>query len=213
MDVSEIITELNDHGFTDTGTSRKVSMIQHTIWEIEGREPWPFLETLLTLNYDGSSAVATNMPTNFRALLFLKDTTTGRSLTFLRQEDFERTVGELGNYTTVSDPMYYYFEGNQLKVWPVPPSSSGRLRLHYIKWSPEVTDATVEASILIPAQHHRLIVWGALWKLYDMEDDPELATRYQQHFENGLAALRASVWQRQFGQTDTILITDNDDWC
>ena len=211
MDVSEIISELNDHGFTDTGTNRKVSMIQQTIWEVEGREPWPWCEEIVALDYDGSSAVATNMPTDFRTLLWIKDTSTGLSLTFLRQEEAEAKIGT--EYTQSGDPRYYYFEANELKVWPVPPASADRLRMHYLKWSPEITDATLEADILLPTQHHRLLVWGTLWKLYDMEDDPELAARYQQHFENGLVALRASMWQRQLGQVESILQVDDDYGC
>jgi hypothetical protein len=206
MNVSEILDELSDHGFGDTGQTRKVSFIQETIWDIEGREPWPFLEAAATnLTFSGSSGVPTNMPANFRAVTSLRDTTTGKFLHWIRDDEFEQIIGTAD--TQVGSPCYYYFSGNALNLYPLP-DASRTVKLKYLQWSSAISDTTLEAAILIPKQFHRAIVWGALWKLYEMEDDPDTADKYLGHYENALDKMRNAVWQRQFTRSDSIQMID-----
>jgi hypothetical protein len=118
MTVAEIIAELDDHGFTDETSTTKVRVIQHTIWDLEGRSPWPWIETSINLAYDGSSGLATNFPADFRAAVKVKDLSTGRKLRPLDIDEFEDMVGN--NYTQTGAPAVYYFEGTSFNVWPVP---------------------------------------------------------------------------------------------
>lgn len=209
MDLPAILDEINDHGFGDTGATRKLSFVQQTIWDIESREPWPFLEAgYVDLTFDGTSSVPTNVPSTFRAVTSLRDTTTGTYLQWLRDDDFEERVG---TYNTQSgSPLYYYFSGNAINMWPVPTAST-IVRMKYLKTSAEVTSSSAETAILIPKQFHRLIVQGSLYKLYEMEDDPDTAERYLSHYERGINDMRSAVWQRQFTHSDSIQRVD--DYC
>lgn len=210
MTAQDMIAELNANGFTDEDSITKVRVLQHTVWDLEGREPWPFVEATATLNYDGTNPVASNFPADFRAALSLKNLSTGRRVRPVRSDEFDEQVGTDGSQA--GDALMYYFDGLQLKVWPVPPTSNGTYRLRYLKWSPAISDTSLETDFLIPKYFHRLIVYGALWKLYDMEDDPELATRYEQHYENGIQQMKAALWQRQFDRPDHVLMNDPDDY-
>lgn len=210
MDVSEMITDLGDHGFTDTGSLSKVRMLQDTIWEIEGLRPWPFLETSIDLTFDGSSGLATNFPSDFRSALMLKVVSSGSRLTPMDQTEVEDIAGTQLT-SRVGAPVYYYPEGEQLKLWPVP-SSGATVRMRYLRSSAEISSSSVEADILIPARHHRVIVLGALVRLYDMEDDPELSSRFQGHFEKRLERMVEDVFRKQYDRSEYIRVNDPDSW-
>lgn len=208
MDAAAMITELNDHGFTDESTTAKVRVLQHSIWDIEGREPWPFLEDVASLTWDGTNPSPSNLPTNFRAVTRIR-MTNGNRLRPVGVDEFDDLAN--GDYTNSSfSPVIYYFDGYVPKVWPIPQAGM-TATMRYLKWSDSISDTTAEATFLIPKQYHRLIVYGALWKLYDMEDDPELAARFEGHYENALAQMRAAMWARQYDMSDHIRIVDPDD--
>lgn len=204
-----MITDLGDHGFTDTSTLTKVRVLQDTIWEIEALRPWPFLETSIDLTFNGSSGLATNFPTNFRAALLLKNKASGLRLEPLDQSDVEDVAGT--QLDTVAAPRFYYPEAEKLKLWPVPPSGT-TVRMRYLRWSDEITSGSLESAILIPARHHRVIVLGALVRLYDMEDDPELAARFQSHYEARLERMVEDLFRKQYDRPEIVRVTDPDSW-
>lgn len=209
MDVSEMITDLGDHGFTDASTTTKLRVLQDAIWEIEGLRPWPFLETSTNLSFDGSSGLATNFPANFRSALLLKNADSGLRLEPVDQTDLEDHVGT--QLTKVGAPVYYYPEAERLKLWPVPPSGT-TVRMRYLRFSDEIEQATLESAILIPKRHHRVIVLGALIRLYDMEDDPELAARFQSHYESRLERMVEDLFRKQYDRSEYVRVTDPDSW-
>lgn len=210
MDISDILSELGENGFTDTGLATKLNKIQATIWEIEGHKPWPFLEASINLNFAGSTDVASNLPSDFRASLRLKDLSTGRRVMPVRLDDFEDFVGT--DHDRSGDPSIYYFEGGQLKVWPLPAAGNARLKLRYIRWSPEIDADTVEADILIPKQYHEAIIYGALHRLYLQEDDAELAAGFKALYDERLARMEEVLLQQQFDRPDHVHVLDEDDW-
>lgn len=210
MDVATIIDLLDEYGFADSDAGLKLQAIQGAIWKIEGSKPWPFLEASVDLNFDGSSGTATNLPADFRAALRLKDLSTGDRITPVRLDDAEDHIGK--DYSETGNPAFYYFEGGQLKVWPLPVSGNGRLRLKYVRWSAAVTATSPESDILIPKQYHEAILYGALLRLLDSEDDPELSVRFQGHFDLHLQQMETTLFQLQFDRPDVIAITDPDDW-
>ena len=208
MDVSDMIDDLGDHGFTDTSTATKVRILQDTIWEIESLRPWPFLDTEITLTFAGSSASASNFPSNFKAALQLKDVATNTVLVPIDESDLERNGYDL---TQNGTPRVYYPSASVLKVWPRP-TASDTIRMRYIRSSAAINSSSVEADILIPARHHRLIVLGALVRLYDMEDDPELAARFQGHYEMRLQRIVDEIFRKQYDRPDFIRVDDADSW-
>lgn len=210
MDATGFLQALGDYGFLDTGLNRKIEKLQSTIWDIERRKPWPFLETSLLLDFDGSSAAPSNAPTDFRAAIRARDMVTGDRLTAVRLDDADDLIRAQVSQT--GDPLIYYFEGGQIKVWPIPPASTDRVNLRYIKRSAPITDASPESAFLIPPQHHETILFGALMRLYDMEDDVELAVRMQGLYEQGISLMVEDLFHPQYDLTDYIHVFDPDDW-
>jgi hypothetical protein len=210
MTSAQFLDSLGDYGFADTGLNRKIEKIQAAVWDIESRKPWPFLEASMLLNYAGGSDTASNAPTDLRQALRVRDMTTGRRLNPMRLDDADDAIGT--ELTLAGDPLFYYFEAGQLKVWPLPPAATGRLKLRYIKRSAAISDSSPEAAYLIPAQHHEAILFGALVRLYDMEDDVELAVRFQGLYEKRIAEMVDDVFKQQYDQPDYIRVFDPDDW-
>lgn len=209
MDVPALLSVLNDYGFEDTNTTRKVADIQAAIWDIEGRRAWPFLGQTINLAFSGSSGVPTNLPVDVRASKRMKNLAGGR-ITPIREDDLEDIIGT--NYSMSDTPRVYYYEDGQWKLWPIPPSSTV-VRWKYVRWSAAITEATVESGILIPKYFHEsTIVPLTLSRLYARDDDPEMASYYGQVGENGIALMVDTVFRQQIDQPDFVRITDPDDF-
>jgi len=205
-----MVDEIDDYGFTDTSDDRKVSKIQEAIWQIEAMEPWPFLEAVIQLNFDGDSGVPQNLPDNFRAALKLTHNIKGYRVRIVATDDADTIM--LGNQDVQSDPTIYFFDAANLTVWPRPAPSTGLLKLRYLRWSDEIDITSLETDILIPKYYHEAIVLKALVALYVMEDDTDLAVGIENLFEDKIERMRASVWQRQFDQPDYIHSVDPEEW-
>lgn len=206
--VQDFIDEINDHGFTDTSITRKVALINDTVWDICSREPWPFLEKQITLNFSGSSPNPSNFPTDFRAVESLIRSDTGDPLDPERYDVMKRRYG-----TGLSDsgqPVAYYFRGGQLFIYFVP-ASNVQLDMQYLAIHPTLSQSSVETDILLPHQHHRVIVLGTLYKLYDMDDDFDIGASFQQQYEDRLLKMRNSLWEQQFDRPDRIYGIDDFD--
>lgn len=209
MDVSEILSELVDHGFEDTSDERKLAKINDAVWDIESREPWPFLEKTVALNFDGTSPTPTNMPSDFKVALWLYDNTNGVTIWPERLTTIRDRYGH--QLTQVSDPISYYFVAGQIRLYPVPPSSTGRFQLDYVATQSELNANSVQADILLPPRHHQAIVLGALWRLYKMEDDPENGGMFQADYEGKLQMMREDLFRRQYQRAEQIYVVDEDD--
>ncbi len=201
MKVQDMILELDDNGFEDTGIVRQLGMLQDTIWEIEDLEPWPFLEDSTVLDADGTDVLAA--PADFRAVLSLKDRKTGQRLTPIRPEDLEEAVGTQD--TESGDPRFYWFLASEIHVWPIPKASTGRYNLRYIRKSDPIIQSSVETDILLPREDHRVIVVGTLAKLYTMEDDPEQAVAFKNEYDERLVKMRGTYVEMDPSQWDANL--------
>lgn len=209
MDVQDLFTELNAHGFEDTDDSIKMNVINETVWDVAGREAWPQLEKAIDLNFSGSSTVPSNVPADLRAVISLGFAGRKQKVTFGRLDDIMESYGD--RLTEGGDPRKFFFQGGQLNVWPQPAASTALLRMRYLYRTAELATDSVSADIWIPKQYHRGVVLnGALYKLYVMEDDPELAREFERLYEKGFQNMRNDLWTQQF-DTDYIHIVDEDD--
>jgi len=206
--VQDMIDEFNDHGFTDTSVTRKVALINDTIWDICSREPWPFLEKKLTLDFDGTNPNPTNWPADFRALLSLVRTDTGDPLDPERYDVMERKYGQ--TLKSPGQPVAYYFLGDTLNIYFVP-SVNQTLDLAYLCTHPMLTESSLATDILLPSQHHRAIVLGTLYKLYDMDDDFDIGASFQAQYEDRIIKMRNELWLRQYDRPDRIYGIDDFD--
>lgn len=209
MTVAELITVLNNHGFTDTPTADKVGYINDVVWDIVSLEPWRFLEGSVTFTWNGSSATPTNFPTDFKALLSVVDTSIPRKLEPIRIEEFKSRLGT--QLTLAGDPIYYYFLASTFAAWPIPASTNTTTVMTYLKKQAKLLDTSVESDILIPREHHAAIYEGALAKLYFQDDDPELAAEKERLYNAKIMKMRNELWMVQYDRPDTIEIVDWDD--
>lgn len=207
--VQDLINEFNDHGFTDTSVTRKVALINDTLWDICSREPWPFLEDNTLLEFDGSSPFPTNQPGDFRAVLDLVRSDNGVPLDPMRRDVLRRRFGPT-IMAQNGDPVAYYFLGGKLGVFYVP-GASATLDLDYLRKHPVLTESSVETDILLPREHHRAISLGTLYKLYDMDDDYDIGQSYQQQYEGRILTMRNELWTPQFDRPDRIYGIDDFD--
>ena len=204
MTIQDILDELGDHGFTDTGTPRKLFFINDTIWDICSRRPWPFLESTVDLTFDGTNPYPTNFPSDWRTTVDIIDPVKNTVMMPMRIETLDKTYGSTLLTAGNGPARSYYFLGDQLRFYPVP-SATDTARMRYIRRHPQMVQTNIETDILIPREHHRANVMGTLWKLYDMEDDPELASRFEQHYENRLNTMAADILVHQYDRPDIIV--------
>lgn len=212
-DVSEIITILDDHGFSDAVTQTKVDAINDAYWDVCSREPWPFLEKSASVSFTAGDDTPT-MPTDFRAVLSLFIPAQSLVLQPERLDTLAKNYpAQLGS-TAAADrnrPLFYYFVGNELRLYPTP-DAAYTATLFYVSWPAELTSGTLEAAIMVPARHHRVLVSGALSHLYRQEDDPDNAMLFETQLEKRLQSMRNDVYQRQFDRPDRVVDVYGDDY-
>lgn len=208
MDAPAILAELDDHGFADTSSTRKVALLNATYWRVCGMKPWPFLEKNVSLNFDGTNPFPSNLPSDFKAVKSVW--TSDGPIHFARLDTLRRAFG--ADMTTVGKPIYFYFLGLQLRFYPVPPAGTGTAFLDYIHRPAALTSVTTEANVVLPLQYHRLLVSGTLVKLYSMEDDPENAAIFGAEFKELINEMFADMWQLQFDKSDQVFVTDPEEY-
>jgi hypothetical protein len=208
VDGTAFLSAFTDYGFEDSPTDTKVRALQGAVREIERQRPWPFMEQTLDLTYDGTSRFAETPPPRLRAVLRLKDTSTGRRLRYLRIDDFEDVVGT--EYTKVGAPLFYYFDASQLAVWPIPPDGT-TLKLRLLQRAADLAADSAESAIGIPAQYHEVVLFAAVMRLADMEDDPEIAQRLEGLYRLAMQDMVEDAFKGQYDQPEYIHMTDVDD--
>lgn len=209
MDVSEIIDRLEGMGFEDTPDNDKMDAINDTIWDIESREQWPWSIKSQNLTFDGSSPTPTNMPTDFKSVKWLTDTTSGNTIWWERLDTIRSRYG--ANLDKLGEAQCFYFLGDTIRFYPIPAASTTRYLMDYYAQQPELTTTDVEASIYLPKRHHRVIVFGAAAKLYQTEDDPEQASANKADFEQRILTMANDLIKKQYVNPDQIFVIDEDD--
>lgn len=211
MDVSAAITLINAHGFEDTDTTQKLWAINDAIWEIDGMEPWPYLLKTTNLNFDGTNPYPSNLPTDLGRVKWLTRLSDGQPIWPERIETIRSRYGASSVIGQSGDPQVFYFVGQQLRFWPVPTAASGSVLLDYRAFQAAVTDTTLESGILMPGRYHTAWLNGALQRLYNADDDPELGSVKKQEMEDRVLKMRMDLLQQQEMRSDVVLLTDPDE--
>jgi hypothetical protein len=200
MDVAEIIVVLNNHGFEDTDTTEKMEALNDAYYDFCSREDWPFLEAEASLSITSGSVNVTE-PTDLSKVLAIRIASIPRKLV---PERYENIITADPDLAVTGAPRAYYFVGDQLRIYPTP-DANYTASIYYSRFPTELSSSEVEANILIPKRHQRLLVTGTLYKLYLMEDDPDLSNQFERHFENRIERVRADMHNRQLDRTDYIV--------
>jgi hypothetical protein len=209
MDMPGLITILNAYGFTDSDTPTKVNAAQGALRSILYRKPWPFLEAVKTIAFNGSSAVTTTSLTDMRAVMKIMDLSVspGRRVRFRRTDDAE----EQFDLTLAGLPFFYYFVGTQLNIYQIP-SSTQTLRLRYLRKAPVITETSTEADVLLPADYHQAWEFLTVSVLADLDDDNDVAARFEAKAENQIAQMTEALFALQHDEPEYVHVIDIDDY-
>lgn len=205
MNVSDMMAELNDFGFSDITSSRMLSFINDAYWDVCSRENWPFLEKVAVPTVDVSGAITA--PTDISKVQRFVDTGLGTRLEPVREDAW--ALWHANELTKTGNPNSYFFVGEQLFVYPI--STSNTLMLSYVSFPPPLTISPDSAPVL-PLRHHKVVVWGALVQAYFLEDDADNASFADQQFEARIDKMRNDLWGQQTDRPDTIEDVDGTDW-
>lgn len=210
MTPQEFLDEINAHGFEDTDPNVKLRALNFAIKNFTQRRPFKFLEKIVTLQFNGTSAAPTTSLSDLRAVMKIIDTSSGtpRRIRFMRTDDIEESV----LLTDTGTPYVYYFEGTQLKLYQIP-AASQTLRARYLQWAPKVAAWTEpESAIIVPVDGHEALLYKALSRLYDLEDDPDLSARMEAHYENEFAQIQDALSMQQYDEPEYVHVVDPDDY-
>jgi len=214
--VATMLSDFQDHGFTDIDQAHFLVYLNHAYMQFCTREPWPFLEKLLTTTFTASQAQQFTSTTDVKQVLSIINTTKGYALDPARPETIYKNY--VSSLTVPGIPFYYYEPvvntaapmGQQVHVYPQPISTdAAQMRYIYI---PALLAAGGDIPVL-PERFHRVLVFGALWQAYRLEDDPQSGDEYETMFEEGIINARQDLWDDQYDRPDYVVnIMDDYDY-
>jgi len=212
MTLDEMFDEMDLYGFDDFEDSQKLTLLNEAYFDIVTREPWPFLEKVVTITVPNGVTQITNnanvspQVTDLNSVLSFIDTANETVMMPERGDVVEKNY-RVNNDT--SEPSVYYFVGEDLFIYPSA-SGSTTYRLFYTRIPSAAT--TTSDAFLIPARHHSIIVYGALVKAFLVNDDPQAAA-FQNMFEQRYQQMRNDLWVQQYDRTERVyVLTDGFDW-
>lgn len=99
--------------------------------------------------------------------------------------DIDRSPASSGH------PWYYAVDGPNLHLFPTPDSATYSLELRYWKLPPSmVNDSDVPA---IPADYHNILIYFALARCYERDDDVTMSQYYDGQFKKAVAGLKTDL--------------------
>lgn len=213
MDVPALMALFNSFGFEtdDEMTDQaKLDALNETYWDTLSREDWPFLQSSVVLTFDGTTSVPTNDPGDINSVATVVRTDNGISLEPWRRDDFYESFASTLTLSNV--PQLYFFEGGQIKLYPVPRSTDTVL-VKYQKVAPALTAVSAETSILLPKRYHRSVLGlGTLSRLAVMQDDLEMEQRYGALYEKAITLMTDDLLTEQTQRPGFIHANDPDNW-
>lgn len=205
MNVSDMISELNDFGFSDISSTRMLSFLNDAYWDVCSRENWPFLEKSSAATVDATGLVTA--PTDIGKVQRFVDNGLGTRLEPVREDAF--TQWNANQLTKTGNPDRYFFIGDQLYVFPI--STTNGLTIRYVSVPAALTISPDSAPIL-PLRHHRVVLLGALVPCFFLEDDADNASVASNMFEKKINDMRNDLWLHQTDRPDTIEDVEGGDW-
>jgi hypothetical protein len=211
MTLDEMYTMMELYGFDDFEDSQKLMLLNDAYLDVVTREPWPFMEKLVTLSVPSGTTQITNnafsnSPTDVNSVTSFIDVTNNIIMLPERGDTIEKKY-QSGNFTNAT-PSVYYFVGEDMFVYPQTQTATN-YRLSYIRTP---SSLETDADNLVPTRHHNIIVYGALVKAFLVNDDPQAAV-FQNMFESKYQQMRNDLWMNQYDRTDRIqVMTDSYDW-
>lgn len=203
MTVDEMVSILDDHGFGDTLTARKVEALNNRYHEICGEHPWPFLEATAAITTDANGKITTPAGSAIRAVIRVY---LNRRISWMRRDELIDRYG--ASLTTAGEPHTFYTIANEVYLYPIS-QVTAQGTIDYLRIEADLAAGGAESTVAIPARYHRAIVYGALVDLYTMEDDPELAQAFELQYERKKERMYGDIMRRQYDRPDTVYMIDD----
>lgn len=212
MLVSEILTDVKNHGFADIADADLLVHLNDTYQDICNLEAWPFLEKTLTTTFTPASQQV-SATTDIKQILSFINTVQGYELQPMEADSFYKQYSSV--LTQTGFPVIYYQPqvntaspmGYQLNVWPIPSVTTAcQIRYLYIPATLTTSDTPV-----LPARFHRILTWGTLLSVYRMEDDPDSGMEFQNLYDRHYGRMRDDLWSKQYDRQDIIEDVTYDD--
>ncbi len=208
MLATDMIDEIDAHGFEDIPVATKVVALNDAIRDICQLEAWPFLETDTELTYDGVTATTTDWPLDtFRAMISMM--LNGRiHLRHLRLDQVDRFFGP--RVDIVGPPLVFYFQNREMRLAPIP-RSSDTVKMRYLLAPIDLEvgeDDGIDGDVILPPELHMAAVYGALVNLFMHDDDVEMSDKMEKRRDIRIGRARDGIWRPQYDSTELIEITD-----
>lgn len=186
MNVSDMITEIQEHGFEDISSTRIVAAINDAYHDVVSRYSWPWAEVTQTASSVVGNQTLT-LATAIRKVQKVVDTTNDIRLYYSTMEDLVNQVSNVADVTDTSIPTNFYLYDGVLNLYPTP-NAVNVYRVWGVATTADLTSGSLSADILIPPRHHRVLILGALANLAPLNDDLGLSQfhsgRYEQRIQH-----------------------------
>lgn len=211
MNVGAIQTDVQNHGFSDISLADFLTHLNDAYQDLNNLEAWPYLEKTLVTTFSAAAGQFAGT-TDIKQVLSLINTAKGYNLTPIRADNFFKDYSNV--LTQTGDPVLYYTpnvnatvpNGLALSVWPIPTAVACQLRYLYIPSA----FTTVNDLPVLPERFHRVLTWGTLLSLYQMEDDTPSSGRFQGLYDRHIARMREDLWTSNFDIDDVIADVSSD---
>lgn len=216
LDCAALFTDIKSYGFDDLSNSVLFTHLNQAYQDINTIESWPYLEKTLVSTFAATTAQFT-ATTDIKQVLSLVNTTQQYPLAPIRSDVFYKDY--VTSLTLTGQPALYHTptvsatapNGLVINVWPIPPTAGTACQLRYLYIPPTLT-LTTDIPV-IPERFHRILTFGTLLSLYQMEDDTEASMRMQGLYDRMEQRMRDDLWSQNFDQNDAISdVTGLDNW-
>ena len=167
------------------------------IYALERR--WPILQETYTFNTVANQRAYTiSTIGDIREIISVVDTSTqGARLTLVDYNDAEGIW--LGNLDVASRPYFYSFWDKKLQLWAKPdivyPMTVRAFRNPVYTWLTDITE-----DIDLDDWFHAILPYFVLARVYQRQEDSDLANMYMKSFEEGVAFARRDLMKASSAQ-------------
>ena len=167
------------------------------IYALERR--WPILQESYTFNTVANQREYTiSTIGDIREIISVVDTSTqGARLTLIDYNDAESIW--LGNLDVASRPYFYSFWDKKLQLWAKPdivyPMTVRAFRNPVYTWLTDIAE-----SIDLDEWFHAILPYFVLARVYQRQEDSDLANMYMKSFEEGVAFARRDLMKASSAQ-------------
>lgn len=193
---NEIQIRADDTSLTDAKTDRWVNQ---GIKQWANRADWPSLVTTYELDTTVASTVEYSLEDDFKKMIGMR---VGASAGETELDATEYSFINYKNKNVSSTGPWYYLNPSNAKYGLVPTPTTTGLPIYYkyYKIPADLTTGTEEPPF--PENYHELVVFFALKKYWESNDEFDKVLFYDAEYENTIERMKSDLLVRATGQLD-----------